>query len=115
MAPTPKPSLVAAVILLAVAFLYFSRTMGRAYFDTSVARLKQGDVEAEDAWDERGNRDLLSATLTRMDVGALITEGGLRAEELEKIVRPEAREQEADEPPGVLDGIFLVRLALTAV
>jgi len=101
----PSRYLSVFAVLLAGCFLYFCRTMGREYFKTIVAQLKQGDAVAEGMLDEaRGReRDLLGATWTQMDARSLITEGGLRAEDIEKIVAPEGDGAKERVRPDVLE------------
>lgn len=60
------------VILFAVVMFRLSRSMGREYFATIVERLRAPDREPELAADGH-QKDLLSATFTRMDVRTILS------------------------------------------
>lgn len=88
------------VIMLSVLFVILSRRMGKEYFSTIVDRLKKEEARAEKlkegAMIRKGN--LLSASLTHLDVQALMTEVRVQTPELAS--GSELRMQSRDLGPG---------------
>ncbi len=72
----PSRALSAMVLALSLAMLAQSRRMGAEYFSTIVDRLKQegGAAVPEPAEPREHQKDLLSATFTRMDLQAMVGE-----------------------------------------
>ncbi len=72
LAGLPARALAIPVVLAALFFIHRSRQMGREYFDTIVDRLRSAEADAWDREGDRaGNRRLLSASFTRLDLGTL--------------------------------------------
>jgi len=75
----PARYLSAFVMLMAFLFLLSSQRMGREYFSTVVARLKEEEAEValRGGAEQMNERHLLSASFSRMDIQSLLTGTGL--------------------------------------
>ncbi|TNF73081.1 MAG: hypothetical protein EP299_08820 [Acidobacteria bacterium] len=74
----PSRYLSVVVMALCSAFLYVNRRMGKVYFETVVDRLRGGSREADQLMADADfhGKDLLNATLTRLDIPVRPAGGG---------------------------------------
>ena len=83
------------VFVLAAVLLYLSRHMGRRYFDTIAARLREEAGDTDRAASSASARNLLSATFTRLNIQTVMAEAGLTA----GVTAPDMADHQRTGPP----------------